>query len=60
MSIDEAVVSVRAGFTDKELSALWPREGRWQLHEYRAGLFTHCFAACRSAPVRLSNCGPQS
>jgi SAM-dependent methyltransferase len=39
----DAVASVRAGFRDRELSALWP-DG-WQCAEYRAGLFTHCFVA---------------
>jgi SAM-dependent methyltransferase len=39
----DAVASVRAGFRDKELSALWPQG--WRCEEYRAGLFTHCFVA---------------
>lgn len=41
----DAVVSVRAGFRDKELSALWPKD--WRCEEYRSGLFTHCFVARR-------------
>lgn len=44
----DAVASVRAGFRDAELSALWPDCGCWRLHEWRAGLFTHCFAAVRT------------
>jgi hypothetical protein len=44
----DAVVSVRAGFCDSELSALWPRDGRWELHEHAAIPFTHCFVARRS------------
>jgi hypothetical protein len=44
----DAVVSVRAGFTGRELSAAWP-PGSWRLREHAAGLFTHCFAAVRSA-----------
>ena len=47
VSIHDAVVSARAGFSGKELSALWPRQEQWELHEYAAGLFTHCFAARR-------------
>ena len=45
---NDAVLSVRAGFADSELSALWPapRE-KWRLHEYRAGPFSHCLAANR-------------
>ena len=46
---DEAVVSARAGFRGKELSALWPTEGHWELHEQAVGLFSHCFVARRTA-----------
>lgn len=46
----DAVLSVRAGFCDRELTALWPAEhGRWRVREYAAGLFSHCFVA---VPVR--------
>jgi methyltransferase family protein len=48
VSIHDAVVSARAGFNGKELSALWPRQERWELHEQAAGFFTHCFASRRS------------
>jgi SAM-dependent methyltransferase len=41
----DAVLSARAGFRGKELSTLWPTEGRWELHEDAARLFTHCFVA---------------
>jgi hypothetical protein len=45
---EDAVLSVRAGFTGTELTALWPRErSHWRLREYRAGLFSHCFFALR-------------
>lgn len=44
----DAVVSVRAGFTAAELSALWPQPGGWQLGEQRAGLFGHLFLAERT------------
>ena len=43
----DAVVSVRAGFRGKELSALWPAGDEWTLSEYDAGLFSHCFLAVR-------------
>lgn len=44
----DAVVSVRAGFRDNELSALWPQEATWQLQESAAGLFSHRFVAIRN------------
>ena len=46
---EDAVLSVYAGFQSKELSALWPTAdgSDWQLHEYRAGLFSHGFIAAR-------------
>jgi hypothetical protein len=44
----DAVLSVHAGFRDHELAALWPARGpQWQLREYAAGLFSHCFQAQR-------------
>jgi hypothetical protein len=43
----DAVLSVEAGFNGRELSALWPEPGQWQLHEHAARLFTHCFVARR-------------
>ena len=47
---EDAVLSVKAGFAGSELSALWPTpRGEWQLHEYRAGLFSHCLQAMRVA-----------
>jgi len=45
VSRHDAVASVRAGFRDRELSALWPDQRAWTLHEGSAGLWTHCFAA---------------
>jgi len=44
----DAVVSVRAGFAGRELSALWPADDKWQLREHSAGLFSHCFVAKRN------------
>ncbi len=47
VGVHEAVVSARAGFRDRELSALWPAEGRWELTEHAVGPFSHRFAARR-------------
>jgi hypothetical protein len=45
----DSVLSVRAGFRDRELTAHWPNHGEWQLSEKRAGLYSHAFAATRRA-----------
>jgi hypothetical protein len=42
----DAAVSVRAGFHGRELSKIWNIAG-WELHESRAGLFSHVFRARR-------------
>ena len=42
---EDAVLSVHAGFRDRELSAQWPSHEAWSLHEYSAGLFSHCLLA---------------
>jgi hypothetical protein len=47
VSRHDAVVSVRAGFSGMELSALWPPDLGWQLVERPAGPFSHVFAAHR-------------
>lgn len=45
---EDAVLSVHAGFRGSELSDQWPDPGNdWQLREYAAGLFSHCFSARR-------------
>lgn len=45
---EDAVLSVRAGFCDHELTRVWPRDvDGWRTHEYSAGLFSHCFRAER-------------
>jgi hypothetical protein len=44
----DATVSVRAGFSGNELSALWPADSGWQLTERRAGFFSHVFVARRT------------
>ena len=41
----DAVVSVRAGFRARELSAIWPSGKEWTLTERSAGLFSHLFVA---------------
>jgi hypothetical protein len=45
---NDAVLSVHAGFRDGELTAAWPETHSWQIDEYPAGLFSHCFLATRS------------
>jgi hypothetical protein len=47
VSRHDAKISVRAGFVENELSALWPGAEGWRLTERQAGLFSHCFAAQR-------------
>lgn len=48
---EDAVLSVKAGFCKRELSSLWPHKYRsWNLREYEAGLFSHCFVAIRAEP----------
>ncbi|WP_066341733.1 class I SAM-dependent methyltransferase [Azohydromonas lata] len=50
---EDAVLSVHAGFRDQELSGHWPHDATgWQLHEARAGLFSHCFSAWRTEEAR--------
>ena len=41
----DAVVSVRAGFADGELGALWPAGEGWHVEERSRGLFSHGFVA---------------
>jgi hypothetical protein len=48
VSRHDAVVSVRAGFSGHELSALWPHEGPWCVRECARGLFSHLFTARRA------------
>jgi hypothetical protein len=43
----DAPVSIRAGFTDSELSRLWPAGKGWTLQERPAGWFGHLFIARR-------------
>jgi hypothetical protein len=49
----DGVLSVRAGFVDRELSEAWPGAAdAWQLDEYDDGLFTHCFCVSRWPAAR--------
>lgn len=48
VSRNDTVLSVHAGFRDTELTASWPETHPWQIDEYPAGLFSHCFLATRS------------
>jgi hypothetical protein len=41
----DAVASVRAGFHESDLSALWPQNGGWTLGEHAAFPFSHVFRA---------------
>lgn len=41
----DAAVSVHAGFSGRELSALWPAKSKWQLEEKSVGAFSHLFIA---------------
>jgi hypothetical protein len=45
VTVHDARVSVRAGFRDRELSAIWPAGNDWTLQEHKAGRFTHGFVA---------------
>ena len=49
VSRHDAVTSVRAGFSGRELSALWPEGREWQLVEGEAWPFSHTFVAHRAA-----------
>jgi hypothetical protein len=46
----DAVVSVRAGFSGCELSALWPDQENWQLSEQSVGPFSQLFIARKREP----------
>ncbi len=43
----DALISVQAGFIERDLSELWPRDNSWQTTERTAGLFSHLFSAKR-------------
>lgn len=46
----DALISVRAGFADQDLSGLWPHHNSWHLMERQEGWFSHCFMAQRIQP----------
>lgn len=51
---EDAVTSVKAGFSGNELTVLWPvGEHRWSCEEYAAPPFTHCFTAVTHTPGSL-------
>jgi hypothetical protein len=43
----DGLISVRAGFRGRELSALWPVREGWQIDEGETGPFSHYFVASR-------------
>ena len=45
VSRHDAVVSVRAGFAGREITALWPNDCGWTCEERATGLFSHLFVA---------------
>jgi hypothetical protein len=47
VTLNDAAISVRAGFSGPELSRLWPDPQNWKLDERSIGLFSHCFVARR-------------
>jgi len=47
VTLHDGDLSVRAGFRDRELGALWPPDPEWRLTEHQRGLFTHAFVAAR-------------
>ena len=42
---NDAVISVRAGFKENDLTTLWPRSRQWTIQERPMGLFSHYFWA---------------
>lgn len=48
----DAPISVRAGFADRELSALWPAGGDWHTEEGSTGPFSHHFVAWHGTRAR--------
>jgi hypothetical protein len=54
VTVHDARVSVRGGFRNREISALWPPDAGWRLSERQRGLFTHAFVAARDEPLRTA------
>jgi hypothetical protein len=51
VTVHDGKISVRAGFRDRELTALWPTDPGWHLKERRKGLFSHAFVAARDETI---------
>lgn len=51
----DAHISIRAGFSGHELSALWPDKKNWELIERPVGLFSHLFIARRKEVGQASS-----
>ena len=45
----DAVLSMKSGFSDRELSSLWPTRADWNLEEKCAMMVTHLFVASRKS-----------
>lgn len=45
VALNDAFVSTRAGFRDRELSRMWPANDGWKIQEGNAGLGSHLFVA---------------
>jgi hypothetical protein len=59
---EDAVLSVHAGFPrrrDVRAAGRWPAV-RWQVREFAAGLFSHCFSAqrCGAGPMSIRTAAP--
>jgi hypothetical protein len=54
VTVHDAIASARAGFRDRELSALWPDRENWDLQERSAAVFSHCFVARRRATANAA------
>jgi hypothetical protein len=52
----DALVSIRAGFAEKELSRLWTEDSGWSLRERPANLASHLFIAERAYESSSSSC----
>jgi hypothetical protein len=55
VTLHDGDISVRAGFRDRELSALWPPDQGWHLTERQRGLFTHAFIAALPSRESLTS-----
>ncbi len=45
ISVRDSITGARAGFSEREISELWPDAAAWNVMEYEKGLFSHCFVA---------------